>query len=230
MTTTNTWTFLIYTCGDAAGRLAQAAPAGDIDLATLLNQPPGAFANANATVILQGHNMQTGQAVRLVQEPGQSRAHPVAWLDGVQDSPAARDEFIHWAMSAYPGKRTLLFLADCKARPEELYPLPGTAFELVESPDGPDMRPLNEEALNEINDQAAGRGALGGFLGNLLAALIGKKQPESGPSAAPKPVPTTEDSPMQPERDWTILLYMAGDNGKLFQTKYGAYSLMAEMT
>lgn len=38
-----------------------------------------------------------------------------------------------------------------------------------------------------------------------------------------QPAPTTE-------RDWTILLYMAGDNGKVFQTKYGSYSLMAEMT
>ncbi|MCB0227584.1 MAG: hypothetical protein KDH90_00295, partial [Anaerolineae bacterium] len=35
---------------------------------------------------------------------------------------------------------------------------------------------------------------------------------------------------MQPERDWTILLYMAGDNGKVFETKHGAYALMAEMT
>lgn len=35
---------------------------------------------------------------------------------------------------------------------------------------------------------------------------------------------------MQPERDWTILLYMAGDNGKTFETKHGAYALMAEMT
>ena len=31
-------------------------------------------------------------------------------------------------------------------------------------------------------------------------------------------------------REWTILLYMAGDNGKTFQTKQGNYSLMAEMT
>ncbi len=38
-----------------------------------------------------------------------------------------------------------------------------------------------------------------------------------------QPTPTTE-------RDWTILLYMAGDNGRVFQTKYGSYSLMAEMT
>ncbi|MCA9871804.1 MAG: hypothetical protein KC487_15670, partial [Anaerolineae bacterium] len=35
---------------------------------------------------------------------------------------------------------------------------------------------------------------------------------------------------MQPERDWTILLYMAGDNGKVFETKHGSYALMAEMT
>ena len=35
---------------------------------------------------------------------------------------------------------------------------------------------------------------------------------------------------MPTQREWTILLYMAGDNGKTFQTKQGNYSLMAEMT
>ena len=49
------------------------------------------------------------------------------------------------------------------------------------------------------------------------------------PQPAPKK-PTQEEPPMQPERDWTILLYMAGDNGKVFETKHGAYALMAEMT
>lgn len=32
------------------------------------------------------------------------------------------------------------------------------------------------------------------------------------------------------ERQWTILLYMAGDNGKTFDSKYGKIMLMAEMT
>ena len=35
---------------------------------------------------------------------------------------------------------------------------------------------------------------------------------------------------MPTQREWTILLYMAGDNGKTFETKQGSYSLMAEMT
>lgn len=35
---------------------------------------------------------------------------------------------------------------------------------------------------------------------------------------------------MSGKREWTILLYMAGDNGATFQSKYGKYSLMAEMT
>ncbi|HSN77273.1 MAG TPA: clostripain-related cysteine peptidase [Anaerolineae bacterium] len=35
---------------------------------------------------------------------------------------------------------------------------------------------------------------------------------------------------MTSQREWTILLYMAGDNGKTFESKYGKYSLMAEMT
>ena len=39
----------------------------------------------------------------------------------------------------------------------------------------------------------------------------------------------TEDT-MPTQREWTILLYMAGDNGDTFKTKQGSYSLMAEMT
>jgi hypothetical protein len=35
---------------------------------------------------------------------------------------------------------------------------------------------------------------------------------------------------MSGTRKWTILLYMAGDNGKVFNSKYGKVSLMAEMT
>lgn len=35
---------------------------------------------------------------------------------------------------------------------------------------------------------------------------------------------------MPAQREWTILLYMAGDNGATFQSKYGKYSLMAQMT
>ncbi len=31
-------------------------------------------------------------------------------------------------------------------------------------------------------------------------------------------------------RPWTIMVYMAGDNGKVFQTKYGKFQLMADMT
>ena len=35
---------------------------------------------------------------------------------------------------------------------------------------------------------------------------------------------------MPTQREWTILLYMAGDNGKIFETKNGNFSLMAGMT
>ncbi len=35
---------------------------------------------------------------------------------------------------------------------------------------------------------------------------------------------------MRTTRKWTILLYMAGDNGRVFDSKYGKVSLMAEMT
>ncbi|MCS6845443.1 MAG: clostripain-related cysteine peptidase [Caldilineales bacterium] len=71
------------------------------------------------------------------------------------------------------------------------------------------------------------RGPLADFLKKLLTGSGG-----AAPPPAPNPPPSpSKEPPMQPaQRDWTILLYMAGDNGKVFQTKYGSYSLMAEMT
>ena len=35
---------------------------------------------------------------------------------------------------------------------------------------------------------------------------------------------------MPPQREWTVLLYMAGDNGRLFHSHRGDFSLMAQMT
>ncbi|MEZ4771314.1 MAG: clostripain-related cysteine peptidase [Caldilineales bacterium] len=69
-----------------------------------------------------------------------------------------------------------------------------------------------------------------GWLDQILAWFSGGRTTQP---PAPQPVqpPTDEENPpMQPERDWTILLYMAGDNGRTFETKHGAYALMAEMT
>lgn len=73
------------------------------------------------------------------------------------------------------------------------------------------------------------RGPIADFLKKLLTGA-GSAGPSTPPAPRPRPTPN-EEQPMQPTpRDWTILLYMAGDNGKVFQTKYGSYSLMAEMT
>lgn len=77
----------------------------------------------------------------------------------------------------------------------------------------------------------AERGVLRQWLNKLLAALAGKGQRDEAPPApGAHPTHPKEELPMQSERDWTILLYMAGDNGRIFDTKYGSYSLMAEMT
>ena len=37
-------------------------------------------------------------------------------------------------------------------------------------------------------------------------------------------------NPATVRRPWTLMVYMAGDNGKLFDTKYGKLQLMDEMT
>lgn len=70
-----------------------------------------------------------------------------------------------------------------------------------------------------------------GWLDQIQAWFRGSRttQPTTPPQPV-QPTPTEENPSMQPERDWTILLYMAGDNGKVFETKHGAYALMAEMT
>lgn len=227
-----TWKILIYLCGDAADRLRAPLPEKDIDLGPLLNQPAGALAKAGATLILQAHLRSTRQAIRLVQEPDQDKARAVAVVENAVDSPAGRDAFVTWAMATYPTDRSLLFLADCKAMAEQRFPLPGTAFELVPSPDGPDQHPLTQEILEAIKAEAATRGTLGQLLSRLLSVLFGEtgsQQPATpaGPVLDSQPKETT---PVQPQRDWTILLYMAGDNGRVFETKYGQYSLMAEMT
>jgi hypothetical protein len=88
-------------------------------------------------------------------------------------------------------------------------------------------------ATSGAPDPDADRGSLGDFLKKLLGGSGGETP--AAPSPAPNPPATpVEEEPMHPtpttERDWTILLYMAGDNGRVFQTKYGSYSLMAEMT
>jgi len=67
----------------------------------------------------------------------------------------------------------------------------------------------------------------------LLRRLLGRPESES-PSEPPSPPahpPGNQGGPAAPpRRKWTILLYMAGDNGRVFDSPYGKISLMAEMT
>ncbi len=77
-------------------------------------------------------------------------------------------------------------------------------------------------AAAEPQDSEADRGPITDYLKKLLGGSGAQTPaPPAAPSAPAIPV---EKQPMQPapttERDWTILLYMAGDNGKVFQTKY----------
>lgn len=167
------WKILIYACGNAAERLAVDQPPRTIDIAMLFDQPAGAFNPANGILILEGHNAATRRAMRFVQEAGKARARLVATLPEVDDSPAARDAFAAWAMDAHPSQRTILFLADCTASPGELYPLPGTAFELIPSPDGPDQRPLSQDTLDRIKADM-GPGLFSDWLTTIESALIGK--------------------------------------------------------
>ncbi len=54
--------------------------------------------------------------------------------------------------------------------------------------------------------------------------------PRSEPPA-PQPGKENPVTPQTPKRrPWTFMVYMAGDNGKVFDTQYGKLTLMAEMT
>jgi hypothetical protein len=99
-----------------------------------------------------------------------------------------------------------------------------------------------------------------GWLGKLIGWLVGRPTPETPPGAKPLPTPVSpqpkpsspppfdltpdlpDDKPGEPvsqpspgnetapARQWTVMIYMAGDNGLKFQTEQGWMQLMAEMT
>ena len=49
------------------------------------------------------------------------------------------------------------------------------------------------------------------------------------PAVEPAPSPTPAQVVTPPRRPWTVLVYMAGDNGRVFNTQAGPLQLMAEM-
>ncbi|NOZ28896.1 MAG: hypothetical protein GXP39_12710 [Chloroflexi bacterium] len=73
------------------------------------------------------------------------------------------------------------------------------------------------------------------FLRRLLGGAASEPEPEPEPEpeapVAPSPGPAPGGGTGEPaRRRWTVLLYMAGDNGRVFDSPYGKISLMAEMT
>lgn len=224
-----TWKILFFVCGDASDRLAPGH--GGVDLAPLLapgTPPPGPN---DAVLLVQARLGANQPALRLAQLPGQELAAPVASVDQADDSPAARDAFVTWALRTYPTRHTLLVMQDCQLVAADGGPVGGSFFSVIGPADDPDYWPLSEAGLAEMMDQFATRG-LGGWLASLAANLAGGR-PALGPKAKPQqpqPAIPKETPPMTSQREWTILLYMAGDNGATFQSKYGKFSLMAQMT
>ena len=102
-------------------------------------------------------------------------------------------------------------------------------FSIAGPADDPVYWPLSEAGLGEMIDQFATRG-LGSWLASLASSLVGRLSALRPTPQPPQPSTPKEPPPMSDKREWTILLYMAGDNGATFQSKYGKFSLMAEMT
>jgi hypothetical protein len=223
MSDQRTWKILFFVCGDASDRLAPGQ--GGIDLGPLL-APDGLQPGPGDAILLVQARLGAHQpALRLVQVPGQELATPVATVDGATDSPAERDDFVRWALHTYPTRHTLLILRDCQLDPADPRAAGGSVFSVVGPADTPVFWPLTEAGLGEMADQFATRG-LGAWLSSLASRLsTTRPAPKTQQPTIPKETP-----PMTPQREWTILLYMAGDNGKTFESKYGKYSLMAEMT
>ena len=240
MSDANTWKVLFYLCGDAADRLGVTQDAVNLErLLAPLVLPDGA---SEATILVQAHLHEFGQAVRLVQLPGQTSAAWVATIDNSEDGAATRDTFTEWALRSYPTTHTLLVLRECSA--ETTAAFGSAAFEVTDAAGAPSYQPLSKEGIDRLGETAASRG-LSQWLGQLAAALAGRLgsffgdvktepvepvHPTPPPPEPPQPDPEPPPSPEPPVREWTILLYMAGDNGATFHSKYGNYSLMAEMT
>lgn len=221
------WKILFFVCGDASERLA---PGQDgIDLGPLLapaDLPPGP---SDAILLVQARLGANQPALRLAQLPGEALAAPVATAASAADSPAERDDFVSWALRSYPTRHTLLVVRDCPADPA--VPMAGgdALFSVMGPADAAECWPLSEANLGEMIDQFATRG-LGSWLANLVASLSSRLTALRPPPQPQQPSIPKETPPMQDKRDWTILLYMAGDNGATFQGKYGKFSLMAQMT
>ncbi len=222
-----TWKILFFVCGDASDRLAPGQ--GGIDLEPLLAQdglPPGP---AGAIVLVQARLGAHQPALRLAQLPGEELASAVAAANTAGDGPAEREDFVAWAMGAYPTRHSLLLLHDCPPDATSQVAEPPAVWSIAGPASAPQYSPLSGAGLAEMIDQFATRG-LGSWLTSLVSNIAGRLNalrpaPQPSQPAAPK-----EKPPMTEKRDWTILLYMAGDNGATFQSKYGKYSLMAEMT
>ncbi len=222
-----TWKILFFVCGDASDRLAPGQ--GAIDLGPLLapaELPPGP---SDAILLVQARLGANQPALRLAQLPGEELATPVATAAPAADNPAERDAFVSWALRSYPTRHTLLVLRDCPPDPAGQLAGGDALFSVMGPADGPECWPLSEANLGEMIDQFATRG-LGNWLANLVASLSSRLTALRPPPQPQQPSTPKETPPMQDKRDWTILLYMAGDNGATFQGKYGKFSLMAQMT
>jgi hypothetical protein len=227
MSEERTWKILFFVCGDASDRLQPGESAIDLrSLLALEALPPGP---SDAILLVQARLDANQSALRLVQMPGQELATPVATVAYTADSPAARDDFVAWALLTYPTRHTLLVLRDCQLDPADQPAASGSVFSVVGPAGAPDFWPLTEAGLGEMADQFATRG-LGAWLASLANSLAGQLSITRPAPKPQQPAIPKETPPMQPQREWTILLYMAGDNGATFQGKYGKYSLMAEMT
>lgn len=216
------WKILFFVCGDASDRLG---PGQDgIDLSPLLPSGP-----SDATVLVQARLGVNQPALRLALLPGEALATPVGSVAAAADSPAERDSFVTWALRAYPTRHTLLVLTDCPPSQAGSPAEQSAMFSIAGPADDPVYWPLSEAGLGEMIDQFATRG-LGSWLASLASSLAGRLSALRPTPQPPQPSTPKEPPPMSDKREWTILLYMAGDNGATFQSKYGKFSLMAEMT
>lgn len=73
-----------------------------------------------------------------------------------------------------------------------------------------------------------------GFIGRIFNAIVGRPSGEGAPQTPPAEggsEPQPEPPPSEaPSRQWTLMIYMAGDNGLKFETGTGWTQIMHEMT
>ena len=224
-----TWKILFFVCGDASDRLAPGQ--GGIDLDPLLAPDGCRPAPATPSCWCRRSLAANQPALRLVQLAG--RGVGIASGNGGLRPPTA----LQRAMTSSAGPcaptppATPCSSCTIASPTRQTHSLAGgSVFSVVGPADAPDFWPLTEAGLGEMADQFATRG-LGSWLASLVSSLTGRLtalRPRTSAAAACHPQGDPTDATTN--ANGRFCSTWPATTAPRFKSKYGKYSLMAEMT